>query len=246
MEEQQPGQVIAPVASVPSSAVSQEAQAPTPAVPDIPPLSPAPQAFAPQPVAPTPYVVSTPAGASFQGSVPQEVYPENIPVDPVEAFAQQAPEDTSGATTWTAAEYIHHEKDSTWYGAFTLGAILLSAAIFFVTKDIISTAVIVVAIGVLAFISSRKPRQENYALNDDYIQIGPKEYMLQDFKAFSVDDQAPVLSVTLLPLKRLMPPITVYVDETHEQAVIDYLSDFLPMEPHKIDAIDRLLRRLHF
>ena len=100
--------------------------------------------------------------------------------------------------------------------------------------------------GSLAFISARKPRQETYTLEREYLHVGAKSYSLQDFKAFTVDEESPILNVTLLPLRRLLPAITVYVDELHEQDVLDYFADFLPSEPHKIDAIDRILRRLHF
>jgi len=43
-----------------------------------------------------------------------------------------------------------------------------------------------------------------------------------------------------------MPPVVLYVDEAHEEAVVDYIADFLPVEPHKVDAMDSLLRRLRF
>ena len=123
---------------------------------------------------------------------------------------------------------------------------MLTVLIYLATKDIISTAVVAAAVFGLVFVSSKKPRQETYALQDDYVQIGAKAYSLHDFKAFSIDEESPVLSVTLLPLKRLMPAITIYVDESHEQAVVEYFGDFLPMEPHKVDAIDSMLRRLRF
>lgn len=235
MQDQQPGQVIVPVASASEPVAVQQDQVQAPALPIVPPL-PAAQTAA------SDVAVTSAAVVATQAPVPNLGEPQ---VGPPPSNAAPQTENTS-ELTWTAAEYVHHEKDSAWYGAFTLGAIVLTAAIFFFTKDIISTAVVALAVGSLAFISARKPRQETYTLEREYLHVGAKSYSLQDFKAFTVDEESPILNVTLLPLRRLLPAITVYVDELHEQDVLDYFADFLPSEPHKIDAIDRILRRLHF
>lgn len=235
MQEQQPGQVIAPGAPTP------EPMAP-PAMPEVPQttqLQAAPQ----QSVAATLPEQSNPTGQ--QPMVP--LGPESLEYSQVDdREPEDALADMAEGITWASAEYLQHEKDATWFGAYALGAILLGGLVFVITRDVVSTTVVVGAIGGLLFLGSRKPRQQAYRLQEEFVQIGQRAYSLHDFKAFSVDEQSPVLGVTLMPLKRLMPPVVLYVDEAHEEAVVDYIADFLPLEPHKVDAMDSLLRRLRF
>ena len=237
MQEQQPGQVIAPGSPVPQTM----AQLPQLEITEtVVPEQPKPTL---QPAAP----------ASLE---PHEPQPEQPPVplsaepDEYEELGNQTPQSSpaDGATgiTWTSAEFFHHQKTTTWYAAYALGAIILAGVLYLITRDIISTAVVIGAAGGLLFISAREPKQQTYILQEDFVQVGSKAYSLHDFKAFSVDEDAPVLGLTLMPLKRFMPPIVLYVDEAHEEAVVDYIADFLPVEPHKVDAMDSLLRRLRF
>lgn len=98
----------------------------------------------------------------------------------------------------------------------------------------------------LSYLLGANSREQQYAFDGDYLWVGQRAYGLHDFKAFSLDKQAEVLGISLLPLKRFMPPIVLYVDEAHEKAAVDYLAAYLPMEPHKVDAVDSLLRRMRF
>ncbi|QQS18976.1 hypothetical protein IPL68_02880 [Candidatus Saccharibacteria bacterium] len=241
MQEQQPGQVITPGTPTPQ-----------PVAQPAPPEAPAPvqqqEVLVSQPI---PQPIQQPAVSTEPA--PQSPLTEqplaplapasNDNAQPADQAPQNNPEDMAGEITWTAAEYLHHEKNSTWYGAYALGAILLGGAIFFITRDAISTAVVIGAVGGLLFISSREPKQQGYTLQEEFIQVGKKLYSLRDFKAFSVDEESPVLGVTLAPLKRFMPPVVLYIDEAHEEAVVDYIANFLPIEPHKVDAMDSLLLR---
>lgn len=237
MQEQQPGQVITPGSPVPQPM----AQPPQPEIPEtVVPEQPKPT---PQPMAPT--------SLEPQGSQPDQPSAPlaaelNEYVERGNQTPQSGPADGATGITWTSAEFFHQQKTSTWYGAYALGAILVGAILFFITRDIISTVVVIGAMGGLLFISAREPKQQTYILQEDFVQVGNKAYSLHDFKAFSVDEESPVMGVTLLPLKRFMPPVVLYVDEAHEEAVVDYIADFLPIEPHKVDAMDSLLRRLRF
>ncbi|QQS69102.1 hypothetical protein IPP75_04230 [Candidatus Saccharibacteria bacterium] len=236
MQEQQPGQVIAPGASAPRQV--------------MPPVTPEVSAVAQQQPAPVSQSAASVALEPQSTVVEQPAMPEVAESNEYAKYENQAPEeyptDMVDTITWTTAENLNHQKTSKWYGAYSLGAILLAAVLFFITKDIISTVVVIGAVAGLLFISSREPKQQTYTLREDFVQVGNKPYGLHDFKAFSVDEESPVLGITLLPLKRFMPPVVLYVDEANEEAVVDYIANFLPIEPHKVDAMDSLLRRLHF
>lgn len=145
---------------------------------------------------------------------------------------------------WTSPALSHKDKDSAWFGAYVLGAIIIGALVFLFTRDIISTIVVFVAAGLLLYSGARRPADLNYSLGEGFLLAGRKLYRLQDFKAFSTDEQPTGVSITFWPLKRFMPVVTVFVSHEQMQMVVDRIEDYLPSEPHKNDAIDRILRRI--
>ena len=265
MDELQPGQVISPrsaaVQSVELSAAGtqQPQQTAAPVVPGgqarVPapppsqpahaaPVTPVATVSAPQPSAvPNPSLVDRANPVSplpEPASQPVTVAP---PVDPAVA-PHQLPSDIE--LSWTAAEYLHADRGANWYAVYTLGVVIIAALVFLITRDYVSTGIIFIALLGLIFIMARKPREQTYMLGGGQIAIGNKWYNLHDFKAFSVNDETELTEITLLPLKRFLPPVTIYLDGSSERAVVEYLSHDLPNELHQADAVDRLLKRLHF
>ncbi len=249
-----PGQVVTPGARAPASPPVVAPVAP----PSEPPAPPAPD---PQPAPVLPPVPSSTPPAPTTAGLSQAMVPEPpLPLQPhlspqpaatipgvSPALQQQATQEMSvDGMSWTATEFVHNEKNSTWYGAYTLGTILLSGLIFLMTRDFVSTGVVLLAVAGLIIYAGRKPTAQSYILDGDVLQAGNRPYYLGDFKAFSIIEEAAIVSIVLLPLKRLVPPLTVYLPRELEEQIIEHLSDFLPMEPHKPDAVDTLLRRIHF
>jgi hypothetical protein len=249
MEDMQPGRIISPTpqdhpSNVPDGQQTYGSTQPqetsvVSSAPDMPPIQPETTQM-PQPL---------------QEAVPQ-IAPEN-PVDP------PAPQPTSpvpppivdehpampaheSSLTWSAAEYMHHEKHVLWYGLYILGTLLLSAVVYFTTKDIMSTSIVFVAILGLVLFASRKPGVQECTIGADYLKVGQKVYYLHDFKAFSVVEEGAVAEITLHPLKRFLPMVSVYVNPEQVDVIGDFLADFLPFEPYKPDAVDTLLRHIRF
>ncbi len=148
--------------------------------------------------------------------------------------------------TWTASEFIAHQKTTGWYGLFALASVVGIALIFLLTRDFISVVIVIVVMAVLGFAAGRKPRTLQYQLDTKGIHIGLKEYAYNDFKAFSVIEEGPINSIDLLPLKRLMPPITIYCEPKDEEHITSLLGTYLPFQEGKKDLVDRFMHRIHF
>ena len=255
MEEIRPGQVISPT---PSQAVdlSQGGEPQSRGTvwhQAINAMSPAPTAtsetvpLVTQPEPPVPVRPPQPATAAQAPSVPtsateaprQEPEPMSMPI-----VNNDAPTDTARA--WSATEYVHHEKHTLWYGLYVLGTLLLSAVVYFTTKDIMSTVIVFVAILGLVVFASRSPKVQDYEVAGDALRIGQKVYNLHDFKAFSVVEEGSTAEIMLHPLKRFLPMVSVYLPQNQVDDLADYLADSLPVEPYKPDAVDTLLRRIRF
>lgn len=155
-------------------------------------------------------------------------------------------EDNSQGVSWTASEFIAHHKPPEWYMGLGIIGFIIAAVAYFVSRDIITVATIVIVAIIFAVAASRQPRQMRYAINDHGVSIGNHFYPYGNFRSFSVASEGPFRSIVLMPLKRFMPPITLYFDPADEDRIGDILVEYLPMHEHKEAATDKLMRRIRF
>lgn len=153
-----------------------------------------------------------------------------------------APQDVE----WTASEFVAHNKGMGWYALLALGAILLAAVIYLFTRDIVSAGIILFVALLLGVAAGKKPRILHYQVNDSGLVIGQKFYPYAEFKSFAVMEEGAFSSIMFLPLKRFMPPISIYYDPEDEERIVDVLSYYLPLENRQHDAFDRMIRRIRF
>jgi hypothetical protein len=154
--------------------------------------------------------------------------------------------DTSQSVTWTASEFIAHDKTIGWYLGLIVVALLLATGIYALTKDMVSAAVIIVAALFLAYYGSHQPRQLEYRLDGQGIKVGERHYGYSSFRSFSVIPEGAFSSIVFMPLKRFALPLTLYDAPDDEDKIVKILSNQLPLEERRPDAIDSLMRRIRF
>jgi hypothetical protein len=147
---------------------------------------------------------------------------------------------------WTASEFIAHHKGFGWYALLFLGTVLVTALIFWITRDRIAAGAIVVCALIFAVAGAHKPRVLTYRLDSSGLTIGPKFYPYNNYKAFAVIDEGPFSSISFLPLKRFMPGLSIYFAPEDEAHIIEVLSSYLPLQPGSTSAFDDLMRRIRF
>ncbi len=148
--------------------------------------------------------------------------------------------------SWTASEFVEHEKSSGWYVQFALVSVVLAALVFLITRDFVSLGVMFFIAFGFGYLASRTPKVLNYSLTDKGINIGSKFYPFAAFKSFSVIKHGAFDSIALMPLQRFMPSITVYFPPDNENSVVNFIGQALPHEEHKADSIDRFLQKIRF
>ena len=148
--------------------------------------------------------------------------------------------------TWRSAEYMAHDKDASWYGAMVLGSTLLAVVVYILNRDITTAAIVLFALIGLAYFSGRKPREQDFSVSSDGVQVGRNYYPYHNFRCFSVIEDQAATSVILIPLKRFMPPVNIYVPSEYEEQVVGLVSSILPFEQHKTDFVEGLVRRIRF
>ena len=151
-----------------------------------------------------------------------------------------------GKVEWTASEYIANSKNFMWYMGLAIAILLISAVIYILGRDWVSImAVVLIGLSVGVF-AAQEPKVLKYSVDSTGLNVGNKEYPFSLFKSFSVAQEGAFRSVSLKPLKRFMPPLSIHFDPDDEGKIIDTISLYLPYEEHEEDMVDNLSRRLRF
>lgn len=150
------------------------------------------------------------------------------------------------AVEWTASEFIEHKKPAWWYLSLTAVIIVIAALAYLSGADYFAVAGVIIVGILFAVIAARPPRELHYRLSGRGLEVAGKLYRLDHFKAFWVDRDGAFASLSFLPLKRFMPVLTVYYDPKDEDKISQIISNTLPFEPHKLDPIDKFLKKIRF
>lgn len=168
------------------------------------------------------------------------------PADTGDGQAYQEDMPPADVISWTASEFIAHQKTPGWYGLLILASLAGAGIVYLLTRDIISSSVVVVAGVFFGVFAARQPRELQYSLDGRGVQIGAKYYSLTGFRSFSVVPEGAFTSVILMPLKRFAPLTTIYFPPQDESRIVSILSGSLPFEDYRHDAVEQFLHRIRF
>ena len=179
------------------------------------------------------------------------VISQSAPFSPIYSVTEKESQvpfiENNAHVEWTASEYLANPKSSGWFLLLALASVVIALIVYFVTGgDIISTVVIGVIGLALGIFAARQPHVLNYSIDDDGLHIGQKFYPYSSFKSFSVVYDNALGYISLMPLKRFMPPLIIHYDPNDEDKIANTLVEYLPLEDHKIDIVDNIAKRFRF
>lgn len=214
-------------------------------VPQVPPTPP-PSGPAPQPPTTPPVPDGEPEDNFYTPAQPQPYAATSVAHGLPRPYAAPVAPTTKPATlSWEASEYVHTDKGGLWLVGF--GAIVLVVAGLALWLQawtfLVLVVVMAIAMGMFAF---RPPHVLRYTLNDNGVQIGDKTFHYSDFRAFGVLEDGAFFTMTLIPVKRFSPALSVYFSEEQGEQIVDIVGAHLPMENIQPDIIDHIMRRLRF
>lgn len=175
---------------------------------------------------------------------PQSLQPQ--PQSEQQSIEQPQASDDGSLVSWSASEFIAHEKANNWYVVLAVLAGLSAVIIYVITREVFSVVVVVVMAIAVAVYGGIKPRTLRYAIYPEGIKVGEKLYLYQVFRSFSVMDDTQIPSIQFLPQKRFMVPISVFCAAADIDAIVSILGEFLPYEHKERDTIDKLSSRFRF
>ena len=144
---------------------------------------------------------------------------------------------------WEAREHVEYKKNGGWYAGLAVVVIAFSAIAVFLQQWVFLVLVIVSAIALLIY-TLQKPRLIHYSLSDKGLSEGNNLYTFDQFKSFGVLNENNHYSIVLVPKKRFSIRVRVYFPEAEGEQIVDVFGTKLPMEPVKLDVLDKLVRFL--
>ncbi len=148
--------------------------------------------------------------------------------------------------SWTASEFIEHDKTNGWFMILGFVTLIVAALVYVLSRSVFTTGLVAVVAVLFGITAARKPRTLPYQIDNKGIHIGPRSYGYDTFKSFSVMHEGAINSIQLMPLKRFMPPLSLYFPPDQEQSITETLGSYLPYEPRSLDFVDRLMRQVRF
>lgn len=203
---------------------------------------------------PAPFV--PPAQPAQSEPVAQQQWQETTQPAPEEQFSEETyddGEDTDGPTrlpefqpiNWQAQEYLQYEKTPLWYIIFgVIVCVLVGAAIFLQAWTFV--ALIPVMAVALVVYAHRPPHIVNYALSEKGLHVNDMLHPMGEFKTFSVVQSAnpEQNQLVLIPVKRFRPSLTVFFPSSVGEQLVDTIGAYLPSQPYKPDAFDKIIQKL--
>lgn len=156
--------------------------------------------------------------------------------------------ESDDVVSWEASEYIHHQKDTSWYViAGVISVVAALVAHLLVNEAFPLTALVVLAAGAaLVAFAARKPHTLRYTLSSEGLIVGDRHFSLQEFRSFSVLQEGAILSVRLFPTQRFMPLLSLYCPKDNVEQIVGILNEHLAFEDREPDLVDRIVQKIRF
>lgn len=170
---------------------------------------------------------------------------EDNEADSEEASDDSGVDDGEGALLrWQATEHVDQEQGAGWYVILVAVVLALGALAIFVFHSISFAILLPIMLIALVVYVRRPPAMLDYTLSRAGLHINDKLFAYDLFKAFGVVSSDEFHSLVLLPRKRFQVSQTVYFPQEIGESLVDMLAARLPMQEVKLDAVDRLLKKM--
>ncbi|MDB5168777.1 MAG: hypothetical protein JWO41_133 [Candidatus Saccharibacteria bacterium] len=153
---------------------------------------------------------------------------------------------TDVSITWTASEFIAHEKSNSWYLKLGGVAVVVALILFLLTRDKIASGFILFAALLLGVYAAREPRELEYQITVHGVSVGEKYHDFQEFRSFTIVPEGAFSSIMFIPLKRFAPAVSIYYSPEEEDRIVDVLEERLPYDDTRSDPIDNFMRHIRF
>ena len=147
---------------------------------------------------------------------------------------------------WTSVNSYTVRKTFSWYLTLITLTAAIAIVVYLITKDKVTSAVLLVSGILIAIYAGKKPKVVNYQLTRNGFTVNGKYYEFSSFRSFAIIHQGVGASAVLTPLKRFLPYSYIYFERDLEDQIATALSEVLPFEDQHTDSVESFLRRIGF
>ena len=158
--------------------------------------------------------------------------------------AHDTQDSTDQVIEWVSSGEDLQAKAAAWRVRMIAIALIAGAVIFALTRDFASTGIVIFAGLLFGFIGARKPPATQYHVDRHGITIGQRQFAYSDFRAFSLVNDPHVPTISIVPLKRFAPLLSIRCDPQQIDRIVAVMSSHLPLEAARHDAIDSIVNRI--
>lgn len=161
-------------------------------------------------------------------------------------WAENTENEDKSLFDWEAADSFSVKKSPVWYIVLTAITLLVSSGIYLLTKDKITTAVMLVSGLLIGIYGGKKPKVFKYQMSNFGFKINDRYYKFSSYRSFAIIQHGNGRSIVLTPLGRLTPYMYIYFNKDVEDKLISKLNEVLPKEDRHSDIIDGLFRKIGY
>ena len=187
--------------------------------------------------------------ANSVSAEPAQMYQEAQPVEQPEVQNQsvepQLPTELPqiAPVVWQDIEYIQHDKTPLWYVGFFIAVIILIIGAVLLQAWTFIPLIIVMAVALVIY-THRPPRLLSYSWSAKGLTINDQLHPTGEFKSFGVLQDGTHNALDFIPVKRFRPGLTVYFPAEVGEQLVDAVGAYLPMQDLRLDAFDKIIRKL--
>ena len=194
---------------------------------------------------------SAPVAPPAEALPVQQPTADQIPAEPVQVYQepqsveQQLPTELPqiAPIVWQDIEYIQHDKTPLWYVGFFIVVIILIVGAVLLQAWTFIPLIIVMAVALVIY-THRPPRLLSYSWSAKGLTINDQLHPTGEFKSFGVLQDGAHNALDFIPVKRFRPGLTVYFPAEVGEQLVDAVGAYLPMQDLRLDAFDKIIRKL--
>jgi hypothetical protein len=148
--------------------------------------------------------------------------------------------------SWSAPEFIHAPKNTSWYFTMILFMAIL-VGLFYWLKNYYAIAVVILVPIIFYLLSRGGAKKIKYNLNKEGIDFKGKTRDFNSFKSFWIITKPEADILYLEPTQKMSPPLTIYLTTVATLDIVNFLKQHLPENKEKRETLyDQVFRILRF
>jgi hypothetical protein len=147
--------------------------------------------------------------------------------------------------SWTAPEFIKHEKSAGWFWALGIIGVAL-VVVSLMMQNYLFILIVILAAFLIYIQAKKRPTNIRVTLTNKGIIINDKEYAYSDLRSFWIFEEPEIECLSLISKKLTQPQIQIPFGEQNPKKIREILIKFITEKEQEEPLIDAIARKIKF